>query len=182
MKVFERTAWLISFSLFGAIIAFLYIDASLGGKFEKWHPMGSPPDKAVKIVAIDSVETQSGLLYHYEYKTGCEIGCWVKVESIPPDTAIGQSLEPDYCLNYHPATENFIELKAMCYYGSPQIMLYINAIDKNGFVYYWMHGGGENGMWFFTAPFFGGVAGLLVGFLFVVFKPFSRPLAWFQKK
>jgi hypothetical protein len=184
MKTLGRIAWLILFTLIGAIIAFVYVEASVDGKFQKWQVIGTPPDKAIKILARNYVETQSGLLYHYEYKSGCENDCWVIVKTIPSDEDVGQSVEEADCLKnaYYPSVENFVDSKSFCYWYAPQVIVYINTIDKDGTVYFWGNARGEDGMWILAVSFFGGVAGFIIGLIVVLLRLFFDWIELVQEK
>jgi hypothetical protein len=184
MKIIKRLLWLIPFSLAGAAIAFIFVVASLQGRFEKWQSLGAPPEKAIKIVALDTVETSSGLLY--KYKAYCDKDCWVETQNIPTEFEPMQPIEQTECIGkgYHPSITNFVDAKATCLYGgsSPNVISYINAIDKDGTVYSWSRSSTENGNVFFDVPYYGAILGSLVGIFVVLIRLLFDWIDWLQKK
>lgn len=184
MKILKRLAWLIPFTLVGAIVAFSYIIVLFSGKLEKWQAKGGPPDKAVKILARNYVETESGLVYRYQHDAHSGIDSWVLVEVVPSDADTGQPIEKVECFRnaYFPSVDNFVDSKAFCYWHAPQISVLLIAIDKSGDVYYWGRTTGEEGVSLFAAPFFGGVAGFIIGLVVVLLRLYFDLLDFLRER
>jgi hypothetical protein len=180
MKMAKRVGLLFAFSLAGAIIMYLYISASLRGAFVKWESLGKPPGKAIKVVALGYIRTESGDIYKYDHKSGCDDNCWIRSENFPPDSEFWLSLSA--CGNL-PSLDRFVDSKAVCQHWGPGISLTIEAIDKNGYVYSWDHRLGE-GDWMIhlLSPFIGAIAGFIIGIPALLGILFSDLLKWLRKR
>jgi hypothetical protein len=175
MKIVKRIGLLVIFSVAGAIIMYFYSSASVHGAFIQWESLGTPPGKAVKVIALDYVKTESGDTYQH-----CGNDCWVKSDNPIPDS---EYLSLKNCGNLPPLT-NYIDFKAVCEPYGLGVSLKIVAIDKNGFVYSWHQnlGGEGDGLILLLSPFIGAVAGFFVGCIMLLTILFSDFLEWLQKR
>ena len=176
MKVINRIGLLVLLSGAGAILMYLYGLASLGSSSVKWKSLGAPPSKAMKVVALGFVQTESGDLYQYVRNPGCADNCWIKADNLLPNSQ--HSLPLDQCGNL-PSLEDYIDSKAVCDYYGTGLSLTITAINKDGFVYSWVDkfGGEGDSLIRLVSPYFGAIVGLFVGLIFVlvdVIKSFRK--------
>jgi hypothetical protein len=180
MKVIKCIWLLIFFSLTGAILLSQYSSASMRGSFVQWESLGKPSSKAVKVVALDYVKTESGEIYQYVHEFGCGNSCWVISDNPPSDSEYWLPL--DDCGNV-PPLDNYVDSKAVCEHWGPGISLTIYAIDNNGFVYSWNHRLGEgDSLFHFLSPYIGAISGFIIGFIVLLVIMFSDLLMWFQKR
>ena len=166
MKIISRIRLLAVFSVAGAILMYLYSTASLDSSSVKWESLGAPPSKAIKVVALGFVQTESGDIYQYVRNPSCADNCWIKSDNPLPNSQY--SLPLNQC-RYLPSLEDYIDSKAVCEYYGTGLSLTITAIDKNGFVYSWVDkfGGEGDSLIRLVSPYFGATAGLFVGLIFV---------------
>ncbi len=184
MYIVKRIGLPVLFSLAGAIIMYLYGWASLQRAFVQWKSLGKPPSNAIKVVALDYVQTASGDVYQYtyNYKQGCNGLCWVKSDNPPPDS---ETWLPLSACGDLPKLDKFVDSKAFCRDRDMWARsLTIEGIDNNGFVYSWDYTiGGE---WAYATPwlssFIGAVTGLLVGFIILIVILFSDLFKWLHKR
>ncbi len=186
MYIVKRIGLPVLFSLAGAIIMYLYGWASLQRAFVQWKSLGKPPSNAIKVVALDYVQTASGDVYQYtyNYKQGCNGLCWVKSDNPPPESESGVWLPLSACGDL-PTLDRFVDSKAVCRdraFGG--IVLTIEAIDRDGFVYSWEYAFG--GEWSAATPWLtsliGAVAGLLIGLIVLLVILFSDLFKWLHKR
>ncbi len=184
MYITKRIGLPVLFSLAGAIIMCVYDWASLQRAFVQWESLGRPPSNAIKVVALDYVQTASGDLYQYSYKQGCKGRCWFKSDVPPPESESGVWLPLSACGDL-PNLDKFVDSKAFCRdrtFGG--ISLTIEAIDRDGFVYSWAYNFG--GEWSAAEPWFalfvGAVAGLLIGLIILLVILFSDWFKWLKKR
>jgi hypothetical protein len=180
MKMAKRIVLIVAFSLAGAMIMYLYNSASLRGMFVRWEPLGRPPGKAIKVLALGYVQTEAGTIYQHVNGPGCGDDCWVKSDNFPPNSEFG--LPSSACGNL-PALERFVDSKAVCEHWGPGVSLSIEAIDNLGYVYSWNHmlGEGDYTIHLFS-PLIGVAAGFLVGIPFLLAILFSDLLKWLRKR
>ena len=179
MKIFKRIALLVLFSFAGAISLYLYSSASLNGSLVKWESLSKPPDRAIHVVALGFVKTESGDIYRYTNEHGCIDDCWVKTDNLPSHS---ESLPLENCVDL-PSLVNFADSKAVCQHWGPGISLTINAIDAKGYVYSWEHRLGEYDWAAHNlSPLVGGIAGLLVAIPILLFVLYFDWLGRLQKR
>jgi hypothetical protein len=181
MNMAKRIGVLLIFSIGGAFIMYLYGWASLQRSFVKWESLGKPPGIAIKVVALDYVQTISGDIYHYVYKQDCNDNCWVKSGS--PSNDSGSVLPLDGCGEL-PPLNNFVDSKAVCrYYGTGR-SLTIEAIDSKGYVYSWDYtfGGEWNGAIPWLSAFIGTAAGLFIGLIVLLVNMYLDLLKGMHKR
>jgi len=186
MYIIKRISLPVLFSLAGATIMFLYGWASLQREFVQWKSLGKPPSGAIKVVALDYVQTASGDLYQYTYayKQGCNGLCWVKSDNPPPESESGVLLPLSACGDL-PNLDRFVDSKASCRdraFGG--ISLTVEAIDRDGFVYSWDYtmGGEWSGATPLITSFIGAVAGLLIGLIILLVILLLDLFKWLKKR
>jgi hypothetical protein len=176
MSPAKRVGALILLPLAGALIAFALGYTYLEGRFVIWQSLGKPPEKAVKLVAIARglwVETESGRVYHYDGTASCGDRCWVASDYPAPDPPPYFTI--DRC-GWAPSFTQAIDTKAICEPWGPGSYLYVYAIRKDGNVFMWEHGiGEENSLEFVLSPCMGGATGLLAAISVILANRQSRP-------
>lgn len=182
MYIIKRIGLPVLFSLAGAIIMFLYGWASLQREFVQWKSLGKPPSNAIKVVALDYVQTASGDLYQYSYKQGCNGRCWFKSDATPLDM---ETWLPLSACGELPNLDKFVDSKAFCRDRDMWARSFtIEAIDNKGFVYSWDYTMG--GEWDYAIPwlssFIGAVAGLLIGLIILLVILFLDFFKWLKKR
>jgi len=173
MKIIKRTGLLVLLSLAGAILMYLYVSASQRGAFIPWESRGKPPEKAIQVLAVDYVKTQSGAIYK-----NCGNDCWIQSDQFTPN---GEYLPLKSCGKL-PALAGSIDFKAICRNYGLGVSLNITAIDNIGTVYSWDQIIGEEGegLVLLLSPFIGAVAGFLLGCIILLMILFSDFLGWLQ--
>jgi hypothetical protein len=183
MYIVKRIGLLAIFSLAGAVIMYIFGQASMYGAFNQWEPLGKPPGNAVKLIAFDYVQTASGDIYEYDYKEGCTDDCWVRSDAPTLDDS-NYDLPPDACSDLpKPALDNFVDSRTVCELYGVGLSMTIEAIDKKGFVYSWGYATGE---WDSAIPwvssFIGAAAGLIIGLVVLLVILYLDLLKWLQKR
>ena len=166
MKIISRIGLLALLSLAGAIAMYFYSSVSLNRSSIRWESLGKPPSKAVKVVALGYVQTESGDIYQYDYNSGCENNCWFKSDNPPQNSEY--LLPLNHCGDL-PPLENYIAAKEVCDYYGTGLALTITAIDKNGSVYSWddKFGGEGDSLIRLVSPYVGAIVGLFIGLIIV---------------
>lgn len=85
MKINRRVAFVMLFSLAGAIGLYLYSSASMNGSLVEWESLSKPPGGTIQVIGPGFVQTGAGEVYQYTYKQNCINDCWVRSESPPAD-------------------------------------------------------------------------------------------------
>jgi len=134
------------FSLFIAILVFIYASIESVGLLVSWKDLGQPGgDRAVKIVDIGYIQTQSGIIYHFT-DMGPYEGYWKQVDTVTKKEEIPSS-PPNNCgtLSFLPILhKDFIDTKIACVtMPGPGIYKVAYAINDDGRVYLWQKGHGE---------------------------------------
>jgi hypothetical protein len=176
MKIINRIGLLVLFSAAGAILIYLYSSASLDSSSVKWQSLGALPSKAIKVIALGLIQTESGDIYQFVPNPSCTDNCWIKSDNPPPDSQHGLPL--NQCGDL-PSLENYIDSKSVCDYYGTGLSLRITAIDKNGSIYSWddKFGGEGDSLIRLVSPYFGAMVGLFVGLIVVlvdVLKSFRK--------
>ena len=160
MAAISRSRILIVFSLIGAVVTFLYYNTLERGTFVQWKPLGKPPaDKVLKVIAVNSVETATGAVYHYE-------GKWVELE---------EALLPSHSIIPLEKCVDFFDLPSLDKFGSSTMecesmetgdfiygYLTITALDSAGNIYSWRNGRDFSGFTKWITPIAGAIRGFLV--------------------
>ena|SRR5687767_8285448 len=179
MKVYKLIALLALFLCIGAIALYLYSSASLRGSFVKWESMSKPPGKAIQVITLGFVQTESGDIYQYTYKQDCIDDCWIKTDNFPSHS---ESLPLEDCADL-PSLDKFIDSKAVCEHWGPGVSLTINAIDEKGYVYSWDHKIGEYDWSIHSlSPLIGGIAGFLIAIPILLIVLFFDLLRWLRNR
>ena len=176
----KRIGLLFIFSVIGAIVFVIFAKASVNGVFVQWKNLGKPSETPIEVIRPGYIKTDTGNIYRHNYSQDCDLGCWEKVDALPPDVTTDWKLST--CGNL-PSLKNYIDNKVVCEPWGVGTSLTIYAIGKDGFIYTWHHSLDEGtSMMLDFSPFFGAVAGFVVGVIVVLIGLFSDLLDWLQQR
>ncbi len=177
MKILKWVGLLFLFSMLGAGIFPMFVDAGAHGAFTTRESLGKPPETPVEIIQPGYVKTASGQIY----QQNCNSGCWEKIDAAPTDTQ--ENLKLSVCGEVLPPLNDYVTSKIVCHRFGIGTSLTIYAIGKDGFVYSWNHLYGEGtSLMFYYAPFIGATAGFFVGLIVLAFVLFSNWVAHLEKR
>jgi len=178
MKISDRIGLLFITTLIGVVVFYVLAIASKNGMLTQWKYLGKPPEPPVSVIRPGYIKTDAGNIYQYNDFQTCNLGCWEKIDTLPPNVDPEFSLELSACNSLgNPSLDDYIDSKAVCERSFVGATLSIYVIGKDGFVYSWENSNSEGtAIMMFIAPFLGAMVGFLIGVLVILIDLFSGML------
>ncbi len=149
----KRFAILLLATIGGGALGLVLAYLGLTGWFVTWRPIGKPPERASRILALRGtsvwVQTSTGVIYFNASWNECQRECWTVVAEVQADHTQPVGIEeilPTSCVS-PPPFFGALDQKGDCWRGVWQDYSTVYALRSDGSIWVWgFTSGGEWGL------------------------------------